>query len=167
MTDLTSRLVAAMYSKGITKSRNQPKRRKLELFGGALHIFPDDNGKPLYPDNLSMREPAKENHNLKSIDIQDAVARAAIRLRKDIKIQDVPQAWPPDVKPEVECPTILESLSVFLCYLGFQVQRLVQSLGQEMVYVVTCGRIRPSKHVILPFSVKSLTRNVELINILN
>lgn len=108
-----------------------------------------------------MRELVKENYDLKSIG-KDAVARAAIKLRADIKSQDIPQAWPPDVKPEVECPTIPESLSVFLCYLisgsrdlhhaTQRVQRLVQSLSQDVVYVVTSRRIKPSKHV--PFSVK-------------
>lgn len=181
MTDLTSRLTASMESKGIIHVKNATKkhiRRKLEHeFGGALHIIPDDNGKLLlYPDNLSMRELVKENHNLKIKD-KDAVARVAIHLRADIKEQDVPQSWPPDVKSEEECPTIPESLSVFLCYLltgchdvlhaTQRVQRLVQSFGQDIVYAVTCGSVKPSKHIILPFSVKSLTGNVELINILN
>lgn len=48
-----------------------------------------------------------------------------------------------------------------------RVQRLVQSFGHDIVYAVTCGKTQPSKHIILPFSVKSLTGNVELINILN
>lgn len=123
-----------------------------------------------------MTELVKENHNLK-IKGKDAVARVAINLRADIKEQDVPQSWPPDVKSEEECPTIPESLSIFLCYLltgchdvlhaTQRVQRLVQSFGQDIVYAVTCGSIKPSKHIILPFSVKSLTGNVELINILN
>ncbi|KAK0133463.1 hypothetical protein N1851_031026 [Merluccius polli] len=72
MTDLTSRLVASMNSKGIIQVKGSTKkhiRRKLEReFGGALHIFPDDNGKLLlYPDNLSLRKLVKENHNLKNI----------------------------------------------------------------------------------------------------
>ncbi len=189
MTNLTSRLVASMNSLGIVhvkESTIKHLRRKLESeFAGALHIFPDAKGKLLlYPDNLSMREPAKQHQSLrdellalKSVSAQDVIAKAAIKLRADIKSQDVPQVWPPEVKPEAECPVIPESLMVFLYYLltgcndpdhtSQRVQRLVQSFGHDIVYAVTCGKTQPSKHIILPFSVKSLTGNVELINILN
>ena len=59
MTDLTSRLVASVNSKGniqVKESAKKYTRQKLDSeFGGVLHIFPDDNGKLLlYPDNLSM-----------------------------------------------------------------------------------------------------------------
>lgn len=66
---------------------------------------------------------------------------------------------------------------VFLCYLlsgtndpdhaSQRVLWLIQSFGHDMVYAVTGGKIKPSKYIVLPFSVKSLTGNVELINILN
>ena len=36
-----------------------------------------------------------------------------------------------------------------------------------MVYAVSGGRVKPPKHIMLPFAVKSLTGNVELIQILN
>ena len=47
-----------------------------------------------------------------------------------------------------------------------RVQHLVQSFGQDIVYAVTCGKMKPTKHIALSFSVKSLTGNVELISIL-
>ena len=36
-----------------------------------------------------------------------------------------------------------------------------------MVYAVSGGRVKPPKHIMLPFAVKSLTGNLELIQILN
>ncbi|XP_056156559.1 uncharacterized protein LOC130130771 [Lampris incognitus] len=70
MTDLSSRLVASMNSQGIAQVKESTKthiRRNLESeFAGALQIFPDEKGEfLLYPDNLSMRELAKENQSLK------------------------------------------------------------------------------------------------------
>ena len=48
-----------------------------------------------------------------------------------------------------------------------KVQCLVNSFGQDMVFGVTGGRKKPPKHVLLPYAVKTLTNNVELIQILN
>jgi len=48
-----------------------------------------------------------------------------------------------------------------------KVQRLVNSFGQDMVFGVTGGRNKPPKHILLPYAVKTLTNNVELIQILN
>lgn len=69
-TDLVSRMVASMNSLGIAQIKESTKKhvsRKLESkFAGALHIFPDGKGKLLlFPDNLSMKELAKENQSLK------------------------------------------------------------------------------------------------------
>ncbi len=47
------------------------------------------------------------------------------------------------------------------------VQRLTASFSQDLVYAVTCNKVKPTKHIVLPFAVKSLTGNVELIKILN
>ena len=48
-----------------------------------------------------------------------------------------------------------------------RVRRLVRSFGQDMVYAISLGRIKLPKHIVLPFAVKSLTGNIELIHILN
>ena len=48
-----------------------------------------------------------------------------------------------------------------------KVQRLVNSFGQDIVFGVTGGRRKPPKHILLPYAVKTLTNNVELIQILN
>jgi len=48
-----------------------------------------------------------------------------------------------------------------------RVQRLSNSFGQDLVYAVTNGKLKPPKHILLPYAVKSLTGNVELIHTLN
>ncbi|KAK5896810.1 hypothetical protein CesoFtcFv8_009932 [Champsocephalus esox] len=48
-----------------------------------------------------------------------------------------------------------------------RVQRLCNYFGQDLVYVITCGKTKPTKHIILPFAVKSLTGNVVLVHTLN
>ena len=56
--------------------------------------------------------------------------------------------------PDVQCPSR-------------RVSTLVQSFGQDFLYTVTCGQHKPPKHVLLPYAVKTLTGNVEIIKILN
>ena len=138
----------------------------------------------MYPDNMSMCELAKENqslkaelHTLKGITTDDVVAKAAMKISADIKQQDVPQTWPPEVESEAQHAIVPESTMDFLCYLltGYndpghayqRVQRLLRSFAHGMVYAVTGGQTKPPKHVVLAFTVKSLTGNVELINVLN
>lgn len=191
MTDLTSRLVASIKSFGIDDVRDSTKkhlRRKLEKeFGESLHIIPDQKGKLLlYPDNLTVQDLVRENQTLRREllhaqcrgDGRELLIKAANQIRGDIKTmaKDTTQTWPPEVESNPS-EIIPESLLRFLCTLltGFderedatsRVQRLVDSFGQDIVYAVTCGKTKPPKHVVLPFSVKSLTGNVELIGILN
>ena len=45
--------------------------------------------------------------------------------------------------------------------------RLRQSLAQEIVYIITKGRIKTPKSVLLPYIIKQLTNNTELINTLH
>ena len=44
---------------------------------------------------------------------------------------------------------------------------LVQSFGQDLIYAVTCGQRKSPKHVLLPYGVKTLTGNTEIIKELN
>ena len=41
------------------------------------------------------------------------------------------------------------------------------SFGQGLIYAFTCGQHKPPKHVLLPYAVKTLTGNTEIIKILN
>jgi hypothetical protein len=84
--------------------------------------------------------------------------------------------WPP--QPDELCADYVklpESLILFLNILfqgnGGNVnpkfQRLAQSVGQDCFYAISGGAIIPAKHILLPWGVKSLTGNVELIKVLN
>ena len=44
---------------------------------------------------------------------------------------------------------------------------LMESFKQDFVDTVSCGQQKPPKHLLLPYAVKTLTGNVELIRILN
>ena len=47
------------------------------------------------------------------------------------------------------------------------VTTLVQSFSQDITYAVTRGQHKPPKHLLLPYAVKMLTGNVEIIRTLN
>lgn len=188
MTDLTSRLVSSMNSFGIkdvTDSTKKHLRRKLETeFSDSIHIISDDKGKLLlYPDSLSMCELVKtttvlkkELEHARSVNTGDVVKKAALQMRNDIKKQGSRQAWPPHVEQD-ELDIIPKSITHFLQTLltgdcdcttpSERVKRLTTSFGSDMVYAVSCGRIKPPKQLLLPFAVKSLTGNTELIHTLN
>ena len=48
-----------------------------------------------------------------------------------------------------------------------RVQRLLRSFAHDMVYAVTGGHTKPPNNIVLAFTVKSMTGNGELINVLN
>jgi len=48
-----------------------------------------------------------------------------------------------------------------------RVVMLMQSFSQNFMYAVSCGQQKPPKHLLLSYTVKTLTGNVELIRILN
>lgn len=111
----------------------------------------------------------------------EEMIKTALRLRTAIQDQEIKASWPPQPSELTEdAVKIPEDLKQFLFILltgktGFQnfqscsqtIQRLVISFGQDLVYGVTGGKQRPPKHILLPYAVKSLTNNVELIQILN
>ena len=80
-----------------------------------------------------------------------------------------PLPWPPrleDLNPEnLNYPEKLEQLidAIF----KNQPDRLKLCIMQYLIYSVTLGRVKTPKKVLLPSIVKNLTKNTELINILN
>lgn len=185
MTDLTARLERSMHSHGISQIRPSTKkhvRRKLETeMGGSLCFVSDEKGKLLiYPDSLSLDDLAKQVHSLKK-DLQEARAansgdvltKTAMQLRNQIKKQDVSQPWPPDTEQNVIPQSVIEFLYTLLtgeCECADpsdRVQRLAISLASDFVFAVTCGKTKPPKHILLPFAVKALTGNTELVRTLN
>ena len=190
LTELTKKLTDTLLSMGVTEVKSSTKKhiqRKLVAeFGESLHMIPDDKGKILvFPDNLSLGEVVKENVRLKE-ELQvfkenmshneNMVKTVSLMLRNDVKMQETKMPWPPvPAQLEASSQLIPGSLNAFLRILfsgdsticSGRVHRLVDSIGQDIVYGVTCSRLKPPKHILLPEAVKTLTGNVELIRILN
>lgn len=188
MTEVTGKLVSYLQSFGINDVRPHTKkhiRRKLECeFKESLHFVSDDKGKLLvYPDNLSLDQVVvammKAEEQLREVkhseNIDNIVKLSANHLRGQIK-KIKPKPWPPHPaelnSDYIEVP---ESLQMFLKLLLHgetqertqKLERAVQSIGQDCIYAVSRGRVVPAKHILLPWGVKSLTGNVELIKMLN
>ena len=103
------------------------------------------------------------------------VAKAALLLRNEIKQNEINQTWPPDVEQDKDI--IPQSVIKFLQTLltgktdypqpSERVEHLTTSLGSDLVFTVTGDKTKPPKHTMLPFAVKSLTGNTELIRTLS
>lgn len=48
-----------------------------------------------------------------------------------------------------------------------RVKLLIQSIGKDLIYAAIKGKQKPPKDVLLPYAIKTLTGNTELIQILN
>ena len=195
MIDLTNIFIEHMKSMGVHEIRESAKkhlRRKIELeFGNTLVIFPDDTGKLcVCPESLSKLQLAKnyvklqnELSKLKSMD-QDkrtVVQKAALYIRTDIKSGTNKTSWPPKISELNEtCPSLPSLLKLFFQILltgdaeaelstksTERIERLTNSFSQDIIHSVTYGKHKMPKHILLPYAVKSLTGNVELIQMLN
>ena len=106
------------------------------------------------------------------------IEKVALSLRSAIRDEVTKQQWPHLPSSQEETNTkILYSVKRFLsCILtgehttsdvSERVRWLLSSLGQDLVYTVTCGKYKPPKHILLAAAVKALTGNVELLQALN
>lgn len=191
-TEITGTLVKFMEELGAEKIRESTKthlRRNLEKQFGSLLQFEDLLGnKRLFviPQNLSRvqlaRESAKHSRQHQASPSNsrvEAVSQAALYLRESILSVENEISWPPKPSELTEDNVkIPENLKAFLatlltgstdCLEPFpeRIDRLVKSFGQDMIFGVSRGRQKTPKHLLLPYAVKSLTNNVELIKIIN
>lgn len=111
----------------------------------------------------------------------EEIWKTALHLRETIQSQEIKASWAPQSCELTEnAVTIQDDLKEFLFPLltgstGFpglqscseKVSRLISSFGQDLVFGASGGRQNPPKHILLPYAVKSLTNNGELIHILN
>lgn len=186
MTTVRTQFEELMLAHGVSKvtrsSMNNLRRNLEKELAESIHICPDENGKLLlYADTLSKSELVKKTYALRTeLDAMRAasvelIAKAALLIRNDIKQSETPQLWPPDVEQDKD--VIPKSVTMFLQTLltgkpacsqpPERVEQLTNSFGSDLVFAVTGGKTKQPKHIILPFTVKSLTRNTELIRILN
>ena len=135
----------------------------------------------LYPDSLTMSkllvDYVQMNDRLLHLknSKDDIVTQSAVHIRNDIASLDV-KDWPPQPDElNSEYVKLPKSLTEFLNVLltsrrpgeSHKRQCLVSSLGQDLVFAVTGGIKVPANHILLAWTVKSLTGNVEMIKILN
>lgn len=193
MSELLNTLVSYMQSLGVKEIKNSTKthrRRKLEKEFGELLEFEDllDNSRLfVIPYNLSKVELAKsvarmaENEKNTSVSskIED-IKQTAVTIRQSILSRECDMSWPPQpTELNENNVNIPEELVVFLSTLltgnkdcdeantPQRLQRLITSFGQDLIFGVSGGRQKPPKHILLPHAVKTLTNNVDLIQILN
>lgn len=87
-------------------------------------------------------------------------------------------SWPPKPSELCESAIALPAVDIFLYTLlngnkavpteyPQRVRHLIGSFGQDIIYGVTGERQVPPKQMLLPYAVKSLTNNIELIQMLN
>ena len=192
MVDLTKKLESFIQSRGIERLSESTKkhiRRKIEAeFGSTIEIFPDEKGKLLVmPGHLSKKEVVKskivlekelEKMKMKVTEIQGIVDQSAVYMRNAILDMKWATPWP--ILPShvsIEQFSVPEVLYRFLMGLltsnpvmknpSPRVKLLVQSFSQDIIYAVTCGKTKPPKHILLSYGVKTLTGNVEIIQMLN
>ena len=193
VTSLTAKLESFMLSDGgtqMTDSTRKHIRRKLESeLNDSVQIFQDDKGKLLLvPESVTRKDVVFENQilqrelrvwNSKSTDLNTIVDRASTVIRSDIQENMKSTAWPyhpSDVQNagHISLPKHLERFIVGLLTGNpdnknqtKRVTTLVQSFSQDMIYAVTAAKHKPPKHILLPYAVKTLTGNVEIIRTLN
>ena len=141
----------------------------------------------IIPDNLSRNQLARDLISLQLTQCKDKrsrteeIGRVALELRKAIQITGREKmSWPPKASelnkdairiPEDVKPFLVTSLTGSSSYkpndpCQEKDQRLVNSFGQDRIFAVTNGRQKAPKHI-LPYAVKTLTNNVDVIRFLN
>ena len=108
------------------------------------------------------------------------IHRAAIDIHKAIQRTENKKSWPPRPSDLAESAmNVPKELDSFLQTLMTgkkdrqyedchpRVQRLMKSFAQDLMFGVSRGKIKPPKQILLPYAVKTLTKNVELIQMLN
>ena len=193
MTYLTSKLESFILSGGVermTDSTRKHIRMRLESeLESSIDIFPNDKGKLLVvPGSVSLKDVVLENQTLqrelrvwkaKSTNVNVLIDQTSSMIRSAIQQDMTPTPWPyhpSDVKNagHIFIPNHLKRFLVGVITGDpdnkNQTQRittLVQSFSQDIIYAVTRGKHKPPKHLLLPYAVKTLTGNVEIIRTLN
>lgn len=170
-------------------SRSRPiLENVLERFNGRIALYKPTAGTPfLFNDQLSkgeiichfqkeLQEAKKKIESLASKD-HDCIKVAAKSIREEIKKSPLTYpTWPPTSRQLVEIetklpPLVKRFLSQMLCYrkdrISNKKQVVISSIGQDIVYNVTNGKNRTSKHAILSLCTKRRTGSKILLGWLN
>ena len=193
MVELYTLFTSFLKSQAVTEIKESMRthfRRKLEgEFRDTLDFEYLSGNKRVFviPRSLSRLDLAKQVmescdcSTSSTISSTEEIWKTALHLRETIQSQEKKASWPPQPCELTEnAVTIPDDLKEFLFTLltgntGFpglqscseKVSRLITSFGQDLVFGASGGRQKPPKHILLPYAIKSLTNNVELIHILN
>lgn len=172
--------------KEVKLSTTKHIRRKLnDEFGDSLLTIQTESNRVLvYPDSLTREELVLSNYKLqKEVNILKAAhsnitsaKEVAYEIRQSVKNHSNNQDWPPDPskldKEHIDTPLLVNTFLQHLLMgddsaLTERMMWLRNSIAQDLEFAITRGRYKPVKHILLAFAVKSLTGNVELIQLLN
>ena len=158
----------------ITQSTKKNLRRNLEKsFEDNLKFLSVNKSLFVYPSAMKVEQIIKDL--LKEREKICHVTKTVKLIRNEIKEMKDEMPWPPqpsDLNPEnFNMP---KKLGQFLATLitgqedeekmNSRSARLRLSIAQDIVYIVTEGRVKTPKSVLLPSNIKQLTNNTEIIN---
>ena len=164
------------------KSLKKEARRKLDTkFGYVAEIFKNEKGKLiLIPNSVTRVQLSNDYIELqKQLEILTcesdksikSVKDAAMTVRNEVTQLQNDLPWPPkisELNPDnVQLPNLLQHFLSYLLHGSSKLSVKSSSLGQDIIYNVHNGRFLTSKHLLLPFAIKSMTGNVEWIKFLN
>ena len=140
----------------------------------------------MVPDSVSLRDvvfgksdSTQGAWKAKVTNFNKIIDQISSQIRSVIKQDMVPTPWPyhpSDVNngTHYAIPNQLERFLVGLLTgdpdaksQTHRVTTLVQSFSQDIIYAVTYGQHKPPKHLLLPYAVKTLTGNIEILRMLN
>ena len=185
ITDIVTKLTSLLNSLSVHEictSTKKNLRRKLEAeFGDSLTFFIKNRQLFLMPNTLTKEEIAKKYAKMKSSletheeNNNNVIIQAATSLRQEMKSSLFKNNWPSlpaELTPDYI--TIPQNLKSFLHVLfngsenvSARADRLAWSIAQDIITAVTSSTVKTPKHILLPWAVKTLTGNVEVIKILN
>ena len=156
-------------------------RRKLKSeFEGIAEIFLNQKGKLVFlPNTISKAKLAEDYLEVqkqleKSLSESDKsvklVKHAALVIRHEVSSSEYTLSWPPtipELNPDIKLPNLLQVFLSQLLHGSSTVSLKTSSLGQDIMYNVHNGRLVTPKHLLIPFAIKAMTGNVELVKIIN
>ena len=195
MTELTELLRSYLTSLGVEEIKLSTKkhiRRNLQAEFGDVLLFEnllETASVFIVPANLSPLQVAKyittillekQDNASRQSSWSANIHRAAIDIHKAIQRTENKMSWPPHPSDLAErAMNVPKELDSFLQTLMTRkkdrpdedchprVQSLMKSFAQDLMFGVSRGKIKPPKQILLPYAVKTLTNNVELIQMLN
>ena len=194
LTEITELLASYLTSLGVEEIKLSTKkhiRRNLQAEFDDVLLFEnllETTSVFIVPANLSPLQVAKyittllleKQDNASQSSRSANIHQAAIDIREAIQRTENKMSWPPRPSDLAEsAKNVPKELDSFLQTLLTgkkewqdedchpRVQRLMKSFAQDLMFGVSRGKIKPPKQILLPYAVKTLTNNVELIQMLN